>query len=111
MTKGRLVKVPLDPIGPEAVVGGHLGSQGYHRGCRKPGDEAPFQVQNWRCAPVAQGIEQRFPKPRAEVRVLPGAPPFPFAPRSAPTRARHASPLQGNRYVEATRASPSSGTT
>src|SRR5207253_9482051 len=27
-----------------------------------------------RCAPVAQGIEQRFPKPRAEVRVLPGAP-------------------------------------
>ena len=24
-------------------------------------------------APVAQGIEQRFPKPRAEVRVLPGA--------------------------------------
>jgi hypothetical protein len=33
-----------------------------------------IRLCSWATAPVAQGIEQRFPKPRAEVRVLPGAP-------------------------------------
>src|SRR5919198_989767 len=44
-------------------------------------DEACPRYRGQR-APVAQWIEQRFPKPRAQVRFLPGAPPQRFRGKS-----------------------------
>ena len=38
----------------------------------EPGD-GELRALSWRRAPVAQWIEQRFPKPRALVRFRPGA--------------------------------------
>src|SRR5690606_9202604 len=58
--------VACNRVTPWGIVEGR-----YSRGRQVAGSK---RRQPAGCGPVAQGIERRFPKPRAQVRVLPGPP-------------------------------------